>query len=98
MTRGQRITLGIVALGFAAAGLVGWLTGAEVGWPQILLRVAIVLAAIWLAAPGFHRLPRRVAIGLGAGAAMLALRPRFVLGALVLALLVMLLWRRQPSP
>jgi hypothetical protein len=79
------------------AGVVGWLSGAETGWPQILLRVAIVLAAIWLAAPAFHRVPRRVAYGVGAALLVIALRPRLVLAALAIGALITLLWRRRTT-
>lgn len=89
--------LGIITVGLAAAGVVGWVTGAETGWPQILLRVAIVLGAIWLAAPGFHRVPRRVAMGVAATFFIIAVRPRLVLGALAIGAIVTLLWRRRPA-
>jgi len=94
MTDGQRTTLGLITIGMAVAGVVGIVGDAETGWPQILLRVAIVLGAIWLAAPGFHRVPRRVAVGIAAGITVVAFRPRLVLAGVVVAAAVMVLWRR----
>ncbi len=95
MTRGQRNLLGLITVGLMLAGVVGWATGAATGWPEILVRVAIVLAAIWLAAPGFDRVPRRVAVGVSAAIAIIAFRPRQVLAALAIGAVVAILWRRQ---
>jgi len=87
--------LGLIAIGMLGAGLVGWVTDADPGWPAILIRTAIILLAIWLAAPGFNRVPRRVAVGVATAITVVAFRPRLILAALAIGGLTMVLWRRQ---
>lgn len=95
MTRVQRILLGVIVLGMAIAAGIGYAVGAGPGWPEILLRVAIILGAVWLAAPGFDRIPRRLSVGLAAGIGVLAVWPKLVLRAVLVAAVVTVLWRRR---
>jgi len=87
--------LGFITLGLMLAGVAGWATDADSAWPQILVRVAIILAAVWLAAPGFDKVPRRVAVGVSAAIAVVAIRPKQVLAAVAIGAVATILWKRQ---
>ena len=64
------------------------------GWPQLLLRAGIMLTAVWIAAPGFKNIPRRVLIAVGGVGAVLVLRPSLILwGAAVSAIAAIALGR-----
>ncbi len=66
------------------------LTIEQPGWPQLLVRAGIMLAAVWVAAPGFNRVPRRLLIGLATAAVVLVIRPRLFLVGLGLGLIAMI--------
>lgn len=95
MTRSQRITLGLIALAFLAAGGVAAFLGLDPAWPGVVLRAGIILAAIWFAAPAFSRLSRRTAIGVGVVAAVIVIRPTLILWGLVAGLAALVLAGRN---
>lgn len=75
----------MVALG---AGVIGLLADLDPTWPPLFLRAGIVLFAVWFAGPAFARVPRRVGYGLAAVAVVLVIRPRLILWALAVGLVV----------
>jgi hypothetical protein len=87
MDRAQRISIGVVALLALVAGGIGVALDLDPTWPPLLLRAAIVIGAIWFAGPVFHRVTRRVGIGLAVVAAVIVVRPRLILWALVVGAL-----------
>ena len=97
MTNAQRASIGVVAAVLFIAGAVGLIADLEPGWPDIVLRASILLAAIWFAAPAFSRLPRRVAIATGVVAAVVVVRPRLILFGLAAGAIALILAGRAKS-
>jgi hypothetical protein len=82
----ERITLGIVATLLIGAGAIGMVVSDDPGWPGIVLRSGIILAAIWFALPNLTRLSRRAWIAIGIPAVVLLFRPRLILWGLALGI------------
>ena len=83
MSNAQRLSLGVVALVVLAAGIYGALANLDPTWPGLLVRSGMVLGAVWFAAPALARVSRRWLIGFSIAAAVIIVRPRLVLFALV---------------
>ncbi len=71
----MRWLLGLTTVGIAVGAAWAWQVG-EVGLGGLLVRVAAVLAAVWLAYPAMVRLDRRTGWLLALGVVLVLLRPR----------------------
>lgn len=93
----HRPTLGAVALlCLALGGVVLWAgqgdaTQSSSGWGGALLRVGLMLGALWLALPEVQRIPNWLYGVILCGGIVLALRPRYFLLAVGMALALALL-------
>src|SRR5687768_9976537 len=99
----QRAILGVFSLAMLATWLAIWLLVPtdQTGWQALggaLLRVSIVLGAIWLAMPNFKVLltqfPAWLLVATFAGLLAIALRPRI---ALFVGPLLLLMWILGPN-
>lgn len=94
----RRITVGVLALAMLASAAAIWLTGNLDDDRQflqgVLVRVGIVLATVFLAWPTLERLSGRLPAAVVAAAAggilLVAIRPRLLLVATVLALAIVI--------
>lgn len=97
-----RTKVGILALLLLAAGIGLSLYpdgGAEiVTWASGCRRVGLVLAVLWLALPDLQRLPVWYAVAAVGVLIVLARFPRYFLGAVIVAVLVLLLRPRMRAP
>lgn len=94
----HRPTLGAIAAILLLAGAVGiWLTTPgtqEHIWAAIVLRSGAVIGAIWLALPAMRRTSKRALVVVAILAAVLVLRPKMVVLALPVLLVLALLTPR----
>ena len=91
----ERNLLGAIALVMVVSGTAGMLTVAEPGWPGIVLRSGIILAAIWVALPSLRRLQRRTWIAIGIPALVLMFRPWLILWGGLAGVVVWVFSRRK---
>ena len=80
----ERIMLGVAAALLVGAGAIGMAVTDDPGWPGIVLRSGIILAAIWFALPSLTRLSQRAWITIAIPALVLLFRPRLILWGLAL--------------
>lgn len=93
----ERIMLGIAAAVLVVAGTIGMVVSDDPGWPGIVLRSGIILAAIWFALPSLTRLSRRAWVSIGIPAVVLMFRPRLILWGLALGALFFAFSRKWKS-
>ncbi len=74
--------LAATAAAMIIGGTVGMITQDQPGWPGIVLRSGIILAAIWVATPSLRRVRRKTWLALAIPALVLMLRPRLLVWGL----------------
>ncbi len=97
----QRTILGIITAGLLVTGIALML------WPGVsdqtaqtggvLVRAGTILAAVWFALPSVRRLPRWIIILLLSAGLLVILRPRLIVLALPVAIVVLLATGRTRS-
>ena len=99
----HRPTVGIISLVLLTSGVAIWLRPLD--WEGndalrgALMRLGIVMAAMWLALPQLHRLPGWIISAVGVAAIVIAVRPRTAIFLLPLLLAYLALRpRRAKTP
>jgi len=97
-----RLKVGILAVVLLAAGIgLAFYPngGAEIiAWSSGCRRVGLVLAVLWLALPELQRLPIWYAVAAVGVLIVLARFPRYLIGAVIVAILILLLRPRMRAP
>lgn len=84
----HRPTLGVLAGVLLVAGLVATYVADSEAWGSVLIRAGAILGGIWLVLPKAREIPKPVWLSLGAFVIIVAVRPRLILWAFLLAVLI----------
>lgn len=84
----HRPTLGVLAGVILVAGLVATYVGDSESWGSVLMRSGAILGAIWLVLPQARQIAKPVWFGIGTFVLIVAVRPRLILWAFLLAVAI----------